>query len=99
MTHRYRPGTRVVLKILRLKRSTDALINKLPFKRVVSDIACEFMSNPRFQTATILALQEASESYLEKLFEDTNLLAIHAKHITITPKDLRLSQHIRSERP
>ena len=97
--HRYRPGTRVLLEIRRLQRSTDLIIKRLPFERLVRDIASEFMSNPRFQRVTILALQEASEAYSVKLFEDTNLLAIHAKRITITPKDLRLAQRIRGERP
>ena len=52
----------------------------------------------RFQSAAMLALQEASESYLVGLFEDTNLCAIHAKRITIMPKDIHLARRIRGER-
>lgn len=43
-------------------------------------------------------LQEASEAYLVGLFEDTNLCAIHAKRVTIMPKDIQLARRIRGER-
>jgi len=49
----------------------------------------------RFQSAAIMALQEAAEAYLVGLFEDSNLCAIHAKRITIMPKDLQLARRIR----
>ena len=45
-----------------------------------------------------MALQEASEAYLVSLFEDTNLAAIHAKRVTIQPKDLQLARRLRGER-
>ena len=44
------------------------------------------------------AIQEAAEAYLVGLFEDTNLVAIHAKRITIKPKDIQLVRRIRGER-
>jgi hypothetical protein len=47
---------------------------------------------------SVLALQEAAESYLVGLFEDTNLCAIHAKRVTIMPKDIQLARRIRGER-
>ena len=52
----------------------------------------------RFQGSAVLALQEAAESYLVGLFEDTNLCAIHAKRVTIMPKDIQLARRIRGER-
>ena len=96
--HRFRPSTRALLEIRRLQRTTDLIIRKLPFERLVREIASEFMRQPRFQPSAILALQEASEAYLVKLFEDTNLLAMHAKRITISIKDLRLAKRIRGDR-
>ena len=53
----------------------------------------------RFEGAALLALQEAAEAYLIALLEDSNLLAIHAKCVTIMPKDIQLAQRIRGERP
>ena len=73
-------------EIRRFQKSTDLLIRKLPFQRLVREIAQDFQSNLRFQGTAILALQEASESYLIALFEDTNLCAIHARRVTIMPK-------------
>ena len=52
----------------------------------------------RMQSSALLALQEASEAYLVGLFEDTNLCAIHAKRVTIQPKDMQLARRIRGER-
>lgn len=66
-------------------------------QRLVREIAQSFKDNLRFQGSAILALQEASEAYLVGLFEDTNLCAIHAKRVTITPKDLQLARRIRGE--
>jgi histone H3 len=65
---------------------------------LVREIAQGFQNNLRFQSTAILALQEASESYLVSLFEDTNLCAIHAKRVTIMPKDMQLARRIRGER-
>jgi histone H3 len=56
-------------------------------------------SDLRFQSHAVLALQEAAEAYLVGLFEDTNLCAIHAKRVTIMPKDVQLATRIRGERP
>ena len=52
----------------------------------------------RFQSHAVLALQEAAEAYLVGLFEDTNLCAIHVKHVSIMPKDIQLARRIRGER-
>ena len=73
------------------------LIRKLPFQRVVREIAAEFKSDLRFQSQAVLALQEATEAYIVGLFEDTNLCAIHAKRVTIMPKDMHLARRIRGE--
>ena len=96
--HRYRPGTVALREIRKFQKSTELLIRKLPFQRVVREIACEFKSDLRFQSQAILALQEAAEAYLVGLFEDTNLCAIHAKRVTIMSKDMQLAKRIRGEK-
>ena len=96
--HRYRPGTVALREIRRYQKSPDLLIRKAPFQRLVREIAQEFKSDLRFQSTAVLALQEASEAYLVGLFEDTNLCAIHAKRVTIMPKDIQLARRIRGER-
>jgi histone H3 len=70
-----------------------------PFQRLVREIAQDFKTDLRFQGSAVLALQEAAEAYLVVgLFEDTNLCAIHAKRVTIMPKDIQLARRIRGER-
>ena len=96
--HRYRPGTVALREIRKFQKSTELLLRKLPFQKLVREIACEFKSDLRFQTQAILALQEASEAYLVGLFEDTNLCCIHARRVTIMPKDMQLARRIRGER-
>ena len=72
--------------------------HRLPFQRLVREIAQDFKQDLKFQGSAILALQEASEDYLTKLFEDVNLVAIHCKRSTIMPRDLQLARRIRGER-
>jgi histone H3 len=96
--HRFRPGTVALREIRRYQRSADLLIRKLPFQRLVREIAQEYKHDLRFQSTAILALQEAAEAYLVGLFEDTNLCAIHAHRVTIQPKDMQLARRIRGER-
>ncbi|KAF8869702.1 histone-fold-containing protein [Mucidula mucida] len=82
----------------RVSKSTELLIRKLPFQRLVREIAQDFKTDLRFQSSAVMALQEAAEAYLVSLFEDTNLAAIHAKRVTIQPKDLALARRLRGER-
>ena len=99
--HRYRPGTVALREIRRYQKSTELLIRKLPFQRLVREIALDFWpkdGGPRFTANAIKALQEAAEAYLVGLFEDTNLCAIHAKRVTIMPKDIQLARRIRGEK-
>ena len=96
--HRFRPGTIALREIRKYQKSTDLFIRKLPFQRIVREIAQDFKTDLRFQSQAILALQEASEAYLTHLFEDANLCAFHAKRVTIMPKDIQLARRIRGER-
>ncbi|KAH8356179.1 histone H3.3-like [Drosophila serrata] len=95
--HRYRPGTVALREIRRYQKSTELLIRRLPFQRLVREIAQGFKADLRFQTAALGALQEASEAFLVGLFEDTNLCAIHAQRVTIMPKDIQLARRIRGD--
>ncbi|KAI9768450.1 MAG: centromeric DNA-binding histone H3-like protein cse4 [Geoglossum simile] len=94
---RYRPGTVALREIRQYQRSTELLLLKLPFSRLVREIA--IMVSPsdslRWQSQAIQALQEAAEAFLVHLFEDTNLCAIHAKRVTIMQKDIQLARRIR----
>ena len=96
--HRYRPGTVALREIRRYQKSTELLIRKEPFARLVREIAQDYKQDLRFQATAMLANQEAAEAYLIGLFEDTNICAIHGKRVTIMPKDIQLACRIRQER-
>lgn len=96
--HRYRPGTVALREIRKYQKSTEFLIRKAPFQRLVREITQAHKGDLRFQSSALGASQEASEAYLVGLFEDTNLCAIHAKRVTIMPKDIQLTRRIRRER-
>ncbi|KAM7452871.1 hypothetical protein BLSTO_06389 [Blastocystis sp. subtype 1] len=88
--HRYRPGTVALREIRKYQKSTELLIRKLPFQRLVREVAQDFKNDLRFQSS--------AEAYLVSLFEDTNLCAIHAKRVTIMPRDMQLARRIRNEK-
>ncbi|KAH0839874.1 histone-fold-containing protein [Lanmaoa asiatica] len=101
---RYRPGTLALREIRKYQRSTDLLLRRLPFSRVVREIALDMMTDTnyqmnetglRWQSSAIMALQEATEAFLVHLFEDANLCAIHAKRVTIMQRDIQLARRIR----
>jgi len=100
--HRYRPGTRALMEIRKYQKTTNMLIPRLPFARLVREVAVQMcgasMPDIRFQSTALQALQEAAEMYLVILMEDTNLCAIHAKRCTIMVKDMRLANRIRGNR-
>tara|TARA_Y100000389_G_scaffold173262_1_gene182320 strand:- start:1882 stop:2283 length:402 start_codon:yes stop_codon:yes gene_type:complete len=98
--HRYRPGTQALREIRRYQKSAELLIQKRPFQRLVREIdQAQFPTSAhRFQASAVLALQEASEAYLVDLFMETNLCALHARRVTIMPKDIQLARRIRGER-
>ncbi|KYO40442.1 histone H3-like centromeric protein A [Alligator mississippiensis] len=94
---RYRPGQRALLEIRKYQRSTDLLIRRLPFARVVREICLNYTRGVDFhwQAMALLALQEAAEAFLVHLLEDSYLCAIHAKRVTLFPKDMQLARRIR----
>ena len=98
--YRKNPGGRALAEIRHYQKhaSHDLLIRKLPFQRVVREITQEVSNKDfRFQASALAALQEASEDYLVRLFEDTNICAIHARRVTILPKDIHLARRLRGE--
>jgi len=103
---RYRPGTVALREIRRYQKSTDLLLRRLPFARIVREIAMDMITDAgpdygnhglRWQSTALLALQEASEAFLVHLFEDANLCAIHAKRVTIMTRDIHLARRIRGQ--
>ena len=97
--HRFRPGTVALREIRKCQKSTDTLIKKAPFQRVVHKIPRDIKTDIRIQSTAVLALQEAAEAHLVGVFKDTNLCAIRAKRVTIMPKDIQLARRIRGEKP
>lgn len=95
---RFRPGTVALREIRKYQKSTDLLISKAPFIRLVRSIALDIDNQKRFQSTALDALQEASEAFLVDLLQDANLCTIHSKRITLMPKDIRLATRIRGER-
>ncbi|XP_059096898.1 uncharacterized protein LOC131891373 [Tigriopus californicus] len=99
---RYRPGTVALREIRHYQKSSNLLIPRLPFSRLVKEIAMGVSASMslrglRFQSAALMALQEAAEAYVVSLMEDTVLCAIHARRVTIMPKDMSLARRIRGD--
>ena len=96
--HRFRAGTRALREIRHYQKRTDLLIRRRPFRRLIRQYLNEHPLGsgeaPRIQENAILALQEASEAMLIALLEDTNLCGIHAKRVTIQPKDIQLAKKL-----
>lgn len=94
--YRRRPGTVALREIRRYQRTTEFLLRKLPFRRLVREIAQDFhRDGVRFQHLAFVALQEASEAFLTELFGESNLCAIHDKRVTLLKRDMQLAQKIR----
>jgi len=98
---RCRPGTRALREIRHYQRSTERLIPNLALQRLVRQIAQDLFTRPgadpmRWKGSALQAIHEAAEAYLTELFDSTNLCAIHAKRVTITPHDIQLARRIGS---
>uniref|UniRef100_A0A3Q2YT19 Selenoprotein H n=1 Tax=Hippocampus comes TaxID=109280 RepID=A0A3Q2YT19_HIPCM len=93
---RYRPGTKALMEIRKYQKSTELLLRKAPFSRLVREV-CQLFDRGaiRWQVFALMALQEAAEAFLVMLFSDANLCAIHAKRVTLFPRDLQLARRIR----
>ncbi|XP_075811169.1 histone H3-like centromeric protein A isoform X2 [Microtus pennsylvanicus] len=84
-------------EVQKLQKSTDLLLRRQPFGRVVREICQKFTRGVDFcwQAHALLALQEAAEAFLVHLFEDAYLLTLHARRVTLFPKDVQLARRIR----
>jgi histone H3/H4 len=96
--HRFRPGTVALRQIKKLQKSTDLLMQKAPFQRLVRAKAQEQKNGLRFAASALAALQESTESYIISLLGDANLCSLHAKRVTAMPSDLNLARRLRGER-
>jgi len=92
--HRYRPGTVALREIRKYQKSTNLLIPRTAMARVIREITQDYKCDMRYQASAISALHEAAETHLITMFEHAQLLAVHAKRITINPKDIQLSRRI-----
>ena len=91
------PGSRALQEIRKYQGTTGLLLKKAPFQRLVREVAQSIRPDLRFQPEAVLCLQTAGEAYLIRLFEDANLAAIHAKRVTVQPKDFALALRLRGE--
>ena len=96
-TQRFQPGTQALWEIRKYQKTTDLLIPKMLFLRLVQEILQWEHSFHLIQVSTFLALHEAAEFNLIRLIEDMNLCAIHIKQVTILPRDMQLARQIRRE--
>ena len=94
---RFRPRMLTLKEIQHYQKFKEFLIRKLPFQRLVWEIAIEVAQEMRFQSLVLLALQKAAKVYLMGLFKDTDLCAIHTRCVTILPKDIQLARRIGGE--
>lgn len=93
----YRPGTAALREIRTFQKSTDALIRKLPFQKLVEDTALYLDEDREFHSSAVDFLRQAAEDYLVEFFKEANLCALHARRITITVRDIRLARRIRGD--
>lgn len=95
---RWHAGTVALRQVRKFQKSTNLLLRKAPFQRLVRELAGNYKEGLRFAGSAVLALQEATESYIVSVLSDTNLCAIHSKRVTIMPRDLHLARRLRGER-
>ena len=98
MRRRFAPGTVALREIRQLQRSVECLMPRAPFQRLVKEIVNKIDPELRVSLQGLAAIQESAEAYIVGLFEDTQLCAVHAKRVTIMPKDMQLARRIRGER-
>ena len=94
--YRYRPGTVALREIQRYQKSTELLLRKLPFQRLVREVVWQVANKDyRMQSTALLAMQEAAEAHLVLMFSEVNDIAIHGSRVTIIPKDIMLWRRLR----
>lgn len=97
LRHGFLSAVTACREIRKYQKSTNLLLNKTMFMRLVREIKQDFDPDLRFQPRAIEALQEAAEVFLVDLFADTNLCTIHASRVTIMPRDMQLAERLRGD--
>lgn len=92
----YRPGTVALREIRKYQKSTDLLIRRLPFQRLVREIAADLKTDifPKYKSTALSALQESTESFMCNALETANMCAIHSNRVTLMAKDIQLARRI-----
>ncbi|KAH9589211.1 Histone H2A/H2B/H3 [Trypanosoma melophagium] len=96
--HRWRPGTVVLREVRRYQNSTDFLIARAPFRRLVREVVSNLKDSFRMSSTCVEALQESTELYVTSVLTDANLCTLHANRVTVYPKDIQLALRLRGER-
>lgn len=95
---RWRPGTVALREVRKYQTSTDFLIARAPFRRLVRETVSTLKDTIRMRSTALEAIQDATESYIVSVLNDANLCTIHAKRVTLFPKDLQLALRLRGDR-
>ncbi|CAD2218840.1 histone H3 [Angomonas deanei] len=95
--HRWRPGTVALREVRKYQKSTNLLIAKAPFRRLVKEVSMNFKTSMRVSAGALEALQESTENYLTSILSDAYLCTVHARRVTLFPKDLQLALRLRGE--
>ena len=95
---RWRPGTVALRQIKKFQKSTNTLMRKAPFQRLVRELATGHKEGLRWAASAVAALQESVESYATGLLSDANLCALHARRVTLMSRDVALARRLRGER-
>lgn len=96
--HRWRPGTVALREVRKYQHTTELLIARAPFRRLVKEIVETFKDTMRMRSSALEAIHEATEAYIVGVLGDANLCTIHAKRVTLYPKDLQLAMRLRGDR-
>lgn len=95
--HRWHPGTVALREVRRYQNSTELLIQRAPFRRLVREIVTNLKDSMRMSNSALEAIQDSAENYIVGVLTDANLCTIHAKRVTLFPKDLSLAMRLRGE--
>ena len=96
--HRWRPGTVALREVRKFQKTTEHLIRKAPFVRLIRECIFKTKESIRLSVSACEAIQDATESYMTGLLSDANLCTLHAKRVTLMPRDLKLARRLRGER-
>ena len=92
--HRYHPGT-VALRVIRaLQKSTSFMLASAPLRRMIRELAQDHRPDSFFAKESLIALQEAGESFMHDTFADAAKMMLHRKAVTLNARDFRMAVHM-----